>query len=133
MDIPAPPQQAVRPAFAILLVIFVGLFSLLFGIGAAFESDAALDPTVRFLLPIALLAAPAVLAVRLRSLGVWTAMTGGALASGAVLVFAMPVAFLSPAVVGSLALSVAIAVTIGAGDPLVRARRRRPAPQRRDR
>lgn len=133
MEIPAPPQRAVRPAFAILLVSFVGLFSLLFSIGALLESDTELDPTIRVLLPAALLVAPAVLASRLRPLGLWTAITGAALASGAVLVFAMPVAVLSPAIVGSVVLSAAIGGMIAVGDPIVRVRRKRPAPRRRDR
>ena len=133
MEIPAPPQHAVRPTFAILIAIFVGMFSLLFGLGSLFDSEGEIAPAIRVLLPVALLAAPIVLAIRLRPLGAWTAVTAGALASGVVLVFGLPVAFLAPAAVGVLVLTLAIVGTVVAAGPIVESRRRRPAPSRRDR
>jgi len=115
MDAPAAPPPRVRPALAVLLAIFVGMFSTLFGLAAVFERDTPLTPVVRVLMPLALLVAPVVVAVQVRRLGVWMSVTAWALASGAALVICAPIAMMMNGAVGTFALLGGVVVMMSVG------------------
>ena len=115
MDVPAAPPARIRPALAVLLAIFVGMFSTLFGLAALFERDAQMVPLVRLLMPCALLVAPVVVAIQVRRLGIWMSVTAWALASGAALVICAPIAMMMNGTAGTLALLGGIVVMMSVG------------------
>lgn len=133
MQTPAPPRPPIRPGLAILVAIFVGLFALLFGLGVLYDSEAHTAPIITLLVPLDLLIAPVVVGVRLRALGGWTALTGGAIASGTALFVCLPVALTMPPSIGAVVLGGALAAMVFAPPVIVSARTRRAAPLRRDR
>ena len=132
MEVPEAPAGPIRPTLAVVLAIFVGLFSLAFGLGALVDTEGDLAPIVRVLMPAALLVAPLAVGVLLRRLGVWTAILGASLASGAVLVVCAPVAMMSAAGVGAVVLLGGIVAMLGTASVVVRERTDPSVPPRQD-
>jgi len=132
MEVPKAPVRPVRPTLAAVLAIFVGTFSLLFGLGALYDTEGNLAPAVRILMPLALLVAPIVVAVLLRPLGVWTSVLGASLASGAVLVVCAPIAMMRAATVGTVVLLGGIVAMLWTTVVVVRERTSTPVPPRVD-
>jgi O-antigen/teichoic acid export membrane protein len=133
MEVPSAPPRQIRPTLAVLLAIFVGLFSLAFGLGALYDHEATLAPAVRVLMPLSLLVAPTLVAVQVRRLGVWMSVTAWALASGAVLVVCAPIAMINGGFLGALVLVAGMTTMLIVGAVVARGSRHRPTPPRVDR
>lgn len=103
--------RAIRPMLVVLLAVLVVPLTLVFGLGLALSDEFMVEPAVRSIGVVALLIVPIIFAVQIRSRGGWTAIAGGLLLAGAMLVVVFPIAATAPR---SVALAFASGATLGA-------------------
>ena len=124
---PDQVRWTVRPMLVILLGILVVPLSLAFGLSLAFTDEVEVGPIGRVLVALALFVAPVVVTFQLHSLGWWTSLAAGLIASGSMLVLVVPLAVALPPLPFAVAGTALMVGLVWGTRAVVRASTSRPA------